>query len=178
MLRPGWRKRCPGRQTLAERFILRGRFVPKRARNETRHGINHQHRGKFAAAQNEVADRDFFRRQMLRHALVDSFISPANKNDALELRIAPRGLLIEYSSSRGHQDDRGFWIARGLLPHVPNALTEKRLHRFEKRLWLQHHALATAERPVIHGAMTILRERPLPPSQGSRDQPAFDPSES
>jgi len=46
------------------------------------------------------------------------------------------------------------------LPHVPNTLTEKRLHRFEKRLWLQHHALATAERPVIHGAMTILREYP------------------
>jgi hypothetical protein len=38
-------------------------------------------------------------------------------------------------------------------------VTKERLHRFEKWLGLQHHSLAAAKWPVIHGAMAILRER-------------------
>ena len=120
----------------AERFILRRRFISQRAGNQTRHGINNEHRWKLSATQHEVPDGDFFRSQMLGHALINAFIPSANKKDALQPRVASRGLLIEQFSSSGQQDGRRFWVTRGFPRRVPNAVTKKRLHRFEKRLRL------------------------------------------
>jgi hypothetical protein len=44
-----------------------------------------------------------------------------------------------------------------LLYSRPNP---QRFKRRRKRLRLQHHSLAAAKRPVVHGAMAIVRKRP------------------
>src|SRR6266404_2411245 len=137
MTRGSWlMTRVPGRVfRRAERFILRGRFISQRAWNQPRNGINDEHGRKLPATQYEVANGNFFRSQMFRNALVDAFIPSANENDPLQLRVAPRGLLIEQSSPRGHQHDRRLWIAINFLLRVSDALAQKLLHRFEK--WLR-----------------------------------------
>src|SRR5258708_34998149 len=160
MLRLSLRRRCPGSRTRAERFILRGRLVSQRTRNETRHRVDHHHRRKLPAAQHEITNGYFLRSQMLRHAFVNAFVSPANKNDSLQLRETPRRFLPEQSSCGRHQHNGRLRISRARLRSIPNAASKQRLHRFKQRLRLHHHALATAERPLIHCPMTVRREHP------------------
>src|SRR5712692_61770 len=95
---------------------------------------------------------------MLGHALVHSFIAPTDKDEALQLRKTPRRLLVEKFSGRGHQDDGGLWGERSRFRRFPHSMTKQRLDRLEQRLRLQYHALASAERPVVHGAVAILGE--------------------
>src|SRR6266849_1150096 len=95
---------------------------------------------------------------MLRHALINAFVSPTNKNNSLQLRVTPRGLLPEQLSSSRHQHNRRIRARRARFRGFANAGSEKRFHSFKQRLWLQHHAFATSERPVIHSAMPILGE--------------------
>src|SRR6266849_11105572 len=93
---------------------------------------------------------------MLRHALINAFVSPTNKNNSLQLRVTPRGLLPEQLSSSRHQHNRRLRARRTRFRGFANAGSEKRFHSFKQRLWLQHHALAATERTVIYGAMSIL----------------------
>ena len=93
---------------------------------------------------------------MLGHAFVNTFISPANKNDSFQLRVAPRRFLAEQFSRRGQQNDRRLRIRAARLQCLSGARPSKRLHGFKQWRGLQHHAFAAAERPVIHGAVTVL----------------------
>src|SRR6266849_2068850 len=147
MLRLSLRRRCPGSRTRAERFILRGRLVSSRTRNETRHCVDYDHGRKLPAAQHEITNGYFLRRQMLRHAFVNAFVSPANKNDSLQLRVTPRGFLPEEFPRRRHQNDRRLRVSSARLRSVADAGSEKRLHGFKQRLRLQHHSFSTAEWP-------------------------------
>ena len=49
-------------------------------------------------------------------------------------------------------------MVRSWLDRVAYAISKQRLHGLKKGFRLQHHAFAAAERPVIHGAVAILRE--------------------
>src|SRR5712692_10318680 len=160
MLCPCLRKSRRERRARAEGFILRGSFVSQGTRKESRDRVHHHHGRQFTAAQYKVSNRYFFRRQMLRYALVNTLVSPAKKNDSLQLRVAPRRFLPEQIPRRGHQGNCRLWISSARFRRVADAMPKQRFHRFKQRLRLQHHAFATAEWPVIHGAMTILCKQP------------------
>src|ERR1041385_6985135 len=84
---------------------------------------------------------------MLGHALVDTFISAADQQDLIQLRIRPRRRLIELAALRRHQNN--------LLPR--RFRRPDRFHRFKERPRFEQHAFTAAKRPVIHGAMPIVR---------------------
>src|SRR5712692_3210426 len=95
---------------------------------------------------------------MLRHAFVHSFIAPTDEDEALQLRKTARRFLVEQFSGRGHQDDGSIRGECRRFRRFPHPMSEQRLHRLKQRLWLQHHALTSAKRAVVHGAVAILGE--------------------
>src|SRR5258708_23142811 len=115
MLRPSWLRRLRGRWVSGERFILRRRFIPKRPRQKPRDPIHNQRGWQFAAAENEIADGDFFGGQMFGNAFVYALIASAQKNDPIELRVPPRRFLVEKLARRGQEHDSGLRIGSGLL---------------------------------------------------------------
>src|SRR5271163_475246 len=88
-----------------EGFVLRRGFVAKRAGKETRDGIENEHRGQFAAAENVVADGDFVRGQMRGYTFVHAFVAAADEQEAIKLGETASGFLIEKSSRSRKQND-------------------------------------------------------------------------
>src|SRR5579859_1377963 len=144
----------------AERFILRRSLIPQRPRQKPRHRIHHQHRWQFPAAQYKIPHRNLFRCQMLRHPLVHPFIPPADKNNPLQSRKPPRRFLRKSLPRRGQQNNRRIGFPFGCPRCISHAAPQQRLHRFEQRFRLHHHAFASAEWPVVHRAMAVLGELP------------------
>src|SRR5580693_10423475 len=91
-LRP-YRRRLAGEGVFAERFILRRRFIPERTRKKARHCIDHQHRRKLSTAEHVIPNANFLRREIFGDAFVHSLVTPTEKNNPIELRVAARGLL-------------------------------------------------------------------------------------
>jgi len=89
---------------------------------------------------------------MLRYALIYSFISPAQKYDALEFRKVPRYFLPEHFPARRKQHNGGS-RSRGRA-----RFSRQRFHGLKKRLRLHHHAFAAAKRAVVHYVMPVMRE--------------------
>src|SRR5579859_2310588 len=89
---------------------------------------------------------------MLRYTLIYSFISPAQKYDALEFRKVPRYFLPEHFPARRKQHNGGS-RSRGRT-----RFTRQRFHRLKKRLGLHHHAFAAAEWAVVHYVMPVMCE--------------------
>src|SRR5271155_743667 len=95
---------------------------------------------------------------MFGDPFVYAFVTAANQDDALQLGESPSGFLAEHGAGRGKQNDRGT-LAGNCGRAQAFSRGEQRFHRGEQRLGLHHHALAAAERTVVDGAMTIVRER-------------------
>src|SRR5271163_4052158 len=108
-----------------EGFVLRRGFVAKRAGKETRDGIENEHRGQFAAAENIVADGDFVRGQMRGYTFVHAFVAAADKQNALELGKAAGGFLIEKLARGGKQNDACLRIGRNRPSGIANGMTEQ-----------------------------------------------------
>src|SRR5207248_5659696 len=96
----------------AKGLVLRGGFVANCPRKQPRDGIHDQQGRQLAAAQDKVADGNFLGREVLRHALVHSFVPPTNQKDSLELREPSCCFLVEKLSRCGHQQNRCAWILR------------------------------------------------------------------
>ena len=67
---------------------------------------------------------------------------------------------MEEFSRCGHQHNRSARVSRALRSRVSNTTSQQGFNCLKQRLWLQYHALAAAEGPVIHGAVTVLGELP------------------
>src|SRR5580704_2591949 len=145
---------------LAERFILRRSFVPQRTWNEPRHSVDDQHRRKFPSAKHIISDGNFIRGKIFGDPLVNSLIPPAEKNNAVKLRIPPRGFLPKKVSRGRHQNDGRLRSEHSRLLCASQAVPKQRFDRLKKRLRLEHHPLAPAKRPVIDAAMPILGKHP------------------
>jgi hypothetical protein len=135
---------------------LCGGFISQSAREKADNGIEHEHGGEFAAAQNIIPDRDFLGGEVFGDALVDSFVTATNEDNAVQSSVAARGSLTEEFSRGGHENDGGFWIRRSLVAGIPDTASEKRFDGVEKGLGLQHHAFAAAKRAIIDGAVAVL----------------------
>jgi len=157
MLRP-YRSEILRCEIFAERFILRRSFISQRTRNKPRNRIDDQHRRKFPAAQNIVSDGNFFRGEMFGDPLVNSFVAPAKKHDAIQPRILPRGILLEEFSGSRHQNDGRLRIVHGGQLGAAKAPAKQCFDRLEKRFRFQHHPFAPAKRPVIDAAVAIPSE--------------------
>src|SRR5579862_1946108 len=97
---------------------------------------------------------------MLGHPLVNALVASANQHHAIEFRQSPRPLLPENLARRRKQHNRCSGCRKAAL--LISAGTAFRAHqrpdRLEYRLRLHHHPLASAKRPVVHGAMAVVRE--------------------
>ena len=66
-----------------KRIVPRAAFVAEHARHEPDHRVDHDHRRHLAAAENIVADRQFLGLKNLPHAVVETFVSAAEKQQPL-----------------------------------------------------------------------------------------------
>src|SRR5260370_34924625 len=96
----------PRRLRLAEGSLVGRRVVPQRPRLQARDRVHNQRRGTFSARHHVIAHANLFGGEMLGDAFVHAFRPPADQDDSLERRVAPRGLLPEKPSRRGKQHDR------------------------------------------------------------------------
>src|SRR5579859_6705681 len=136
-------------QARRERVLAHRRLLAHHARHETAHGLDDHHRRQFAAAQNVIADADFFRAEDLGDALVHSLV-PAAQNGELRRRgEGPDPRLREAPPLRAGQQDRPR-RRRGAPDDV---------HGAEERLGLHHHAGPAAVRRLVHGPVAVVRER-------------------
>lgn len=87
-------------QAVAERIFLGGALVAKSARQCSDDGVNHEHRGYLAAAQDEVAYRPFLVDIPIQQALVYSFVAARHKDQMLTGRQSGHLALAETSSLR------------------------------------------------------------------------------
>jgi hypothetical protein len=142
----------------AERLIFGRRFITQRAWKEARNGIDDQHRRKFSPTKHIVPDGYFLRSEMIGDAFVDSLISSAKKNKAVDLRVPSRGLLPKEFPRRRHQNNSRLRSEHSRLLRASQVVAENRFGRLEQRLGLEHHALAAAKRPIIDAAVAILGE--------------------
>jgi hypothetical protein len=109
----------------------------------SRHCIDDDYGRNFTARNNEIADRNFRRCEMLGDSLIDTLI-PATDQDHLLRSRKPQSLRLIESAARGAEyHDFGL---RGF---------PSRLDRSENRFGLEDHAFAAAERPVVHRPMAI-----------------------
>jgi hypothetical protein len=145
---------------LVKRLIFAGCFVPQSAGKKPSHGIDDHHRRELSAAENEIANRNFFRSKMFRHPFIHTFVATANQNDALQLRVAARRLLPKEPSSGRHQNNRGFGIRGSFLPRVAEVVAQKRFSCLKQRFRLKNHPFATSEWPVVNGSVAVLGKFP------------------
>jgi len=96
---------------------------------------------------------------MFRNAFVHAFVSSADKQDAIQLRIAPRRFLREAFARRRQQYDRGFRIERTFRRGIAHGIAKQEFHRLKQRRGLQHHSFTAAKRPIIDRAMLVFREQ-------------------
>jgi len=139
----------------AEGLVLGGGFVTESAREESRDGVHDECGGKFAAAEDEIADGDFLGSKMIGDALVHAFVTAADENDAILLRVAAGGFLREAFARGGEKNDCGFFVVEIFLRGVSDGTAEERFDGFEEWLGLKDHAFAAAKGAIVHGAMTI-----------------------
>ncbi len=95
---------------------------------------------------------------MFGDAFVHAFVTAADENRAILLREAASSFLIEaFTCSREKNDGRFLWRCN-FCCRVADRLVEERFDCFKKRLGLEDHAFAAAERAVVDGAVAVLRE--------------------
>jgi hypothetical protein len=95
---------------------------------------------------------------MIGDALVDSLISSAKKNQAVDLRVPSRGFLPKTFPRCGHQNNGRLRSEHSGLLRASQVAAENRFGRLEERLGLEHHPFAAAKRPIIDAAVAILSE--------------------
>src|SRR5262245_50088299 len=81
--------------------------MTKRPRDEPDDGVDEDHRGKLAAADDEVADADFARLKLVDHALVHTLIMTGDEKKPGLCRKLFDDLLIQGLALRREQDSRG-----------------------------------------------------------------------
>ncbi len=123
-------------------------LVSQRAGEQPRDRVNDDCRSQFAAAQYVIADRNLLIGEVLGHALVHAFVAPTDQDNAIETGEFLRHILAEQAALR-RQQHNCLIGALGAWRHV------QRFHHFEQRLRFEHHALATAEWPIVHRAMPV-----------------------
>src|SRR5512144_1878954 len=83
---------------------------------------------------------------MLCDSFINAFVTPADQNDLTRFRKSQGFSLIKPASRRAqHHDFRCF-----IRPY--------RFDGSEYRFRLEHHAITTAEWPIIHRLMPVVRE--------------------
>ena len=95
---------------------------------------------------------------MLSHALINTFIATTDQNHSLERRKFRGERLIKATSLRRKYNYGLLSAAADSI--CPRRHSVERLQTFKDRFRLQDHALAAAERAVIHGAVLVFRKRP------------------
>jgi phage FluMu protein Com len=95
---------------------------------------------------------------MIGDALVDSLISSAKKNKAVDLRIPSSGFLAKKFPRCRHQNNGRLRSEHSRLLRASQVVAENCFGRLEERLRLEHHPLAAAKRPIIDAAVAILGE--------------------
>ena len=139
----------------AEGLVLRGGFIAERAREQTGDGVENKGGGQFTTRKDEIADGDFFGREMFGDAFVNSFVPAAEEENAIQLGVTARGILREAFACGGKQDDRGVRVQR--LPGCRGAsgVAKQRFDGLEQGFRLQDHAFAATKRAIVNGAMTV-----------------------
>jgi hypothetical protein len=138
----------------ADEGLVGRRFFLQRAGQLAHEGVDQRHRRDFAAGQHEVADRNVFVDARIEKALVDAFVAAADEDQA------ERGLRRKFAHARIGQARAG----RRQGNHARRRAAGRALRRPRpldglcKRFGKHHHARATAERPVVHGAMVVRGE--------------------
>ena len=111
-------------------------------RSRTVASIDRQRR-RFAAAQDEIAERDLLGGEVVGDALVDVLVMAAEERELLEPRETLGVGVARTAAARREEDDRG--------------LRADRLDGLEERRGLHHHARAAAVGRVVHGAVLVVR---------------------
>ena len=88
---------------------MRRGFVAKCAGEKAGDGINDEGGGKFAAAEDKIANGDFVGGEMFGDTLVHTFVATADENHAILLREAASSFLRETFSGGREQNDRSFF---------------------------------------------------------------------
>src|ERR1700730_2901554 len=94
---------------------------------------------------------------MFRYTLIHALVSTTDEHNAIESRQFGRNALGKSLDLRRKKHHRM------LRPSRNSIFAWREMHRlqtFKERLRLEHHALAAAERAVIHGAVLVVRELP------------------
>src|ERR1022692_2337458 len=138
--------------------ILKGlehcrRFVAQYTRQQAGHGVNYDRRRQLAAAQHIIPYGQLVIGQMLGHALVHAFITPANEQQLRQAAKIVGHLLVEQAALRGEKHLL-YGQARKL------SYLQDRLDRQKQGLRLEQHAFPAPERPVVHGLVPV--GRPIP----------------
>src|SRR5215470_14142700 len=94
---------------------------------------------------------------MLGDALVDAFVTAADKDDARELREAARHVLAEQGAGSGQQDDGGAGRDVGIGGGgIEVGRFKGGFDGFEEGFRLHDHAFATAEGAIVHSAVAVV----------------------
>src|ERR1700744_4609405 len=135
----------------AEALVEGGVLVAEHAGEQADGGVDDDGCAEFAAGEDKVADGELVVAKQLRDALVDAFVTAADKDDAFERRKAARRRLRETLALRGEKD-------HGLAGGVAGRFRRdaQRLDALKDGLRLEDHALATAEGAVVDGAMSVV----------------------
>ena len=76
-------------KSIAEAVVRRRLLVTQNSRKQTRDSIDQHDRGDRAVGQDIIADRDFRVHQLFDHAVINSFVMPANDDQVLTRSKAP-----------------------------------------------------------------------------------------
>jgi len=131
-------------------------LVAERTGNKPGDGVDNNSGSKLTSAQNVVADGKLHIAVELIDALVDTFISPAEQNKAIDSSEFARQCLGEGAALRGKEDHPRWdgWRLRALSFRQDAQGREG----FGQGLGFQNHAFSPTERTVVDGAMPVVGE--------------------
>ncbi len=121
--------------------------MPEHPGKQSNEGVDQHHRRQFTAGDDVVADRDLERIEFVDHPLVDPLVVSGDEEQ-------PRfgGQFLD--------PGLGEWFALGREEHATGGRRLRRLHRVHRipqGFAHHHHAGASAERSIVHGAMSVRR---------------------
>jgi hypothetical protein len=122
-----------------------GVIVAKDARQKPHNGVDQNHGGQFAAAEDVVADRDLFEFKCVDRPFIDAFVVTSDQEQSLF-----GGKVLDEALVEG--------CALGRQQHAPRrsrTLRVDRVDRVPHRLTHQHHARASTERSIVNGPMLV-----------------------
>ncbi len=135
----------PTRSSRGKRFVDGTHLVAQGTRQKPHDGVGYDEGGEFSTGEHVVAKRKALIRKV-EGALVDALVAAAHEEDALFMRKPLSRRLGKRRTARGEEDNMGL-----------GTLARDGTHRLEDGRCLHEHALTTAIRFVINGAVPVVR---------------------